>query len=158
MMLQQKLIAALKEKHLTLALVESVTAGYVCYLVTTVAGASAVFKGGLVAYSLDAKHNFFKIGRQHLKKTQAVSADIALILAKKIRRLMKADIGGSVVGFAGPTAKKAIAVGTIYYAVATAKGAVVKKDIIEGGRDAVRKKASRLLIDLLYRQTSDMKI
>jgi nicotinamide-nucleotide amidase len=145
----KKLISTLKKKSLTLALAESVTAGYASYLVTTVPGASAVFKGGLVAYSLDTKHKFFGMSPQHLKKTQGVSTDTALILAKKIRRLMKADIGGSVVGFAGPEAKKGVGVGTIHMAVATAKGNTLKKYIIKGSRDKVRKKAAALLISLI---------
>jgi len=145
----RQIISRLRQKRLTIALAESITAGYASYLLTMVPGASAVFKGSLVAYSMGAKQTFFGIAPQLLRKTQGVSAEIALILAKKIRKLLKADIGGSVVGFAGPSARKGTKPGTIYAAVATAKCTVVKKYTLQGSRDAVRKKAAKLLIGLI---------
>lgn len=153
---QQKLITTLKKKHLSLALVESATAGYASYLVTTVAGASVVFKGGLIVYSLDAKSKFFGIKRRHLERTQGVSSDIALTLARKIRLIMKADIAGSVVGFAGPKAKKEIPVGTIYIGIASARKSLVKKYIISGSRNVVRKKAAKLLISLINERLANI--
>jgi len=113
----KKLIATLKKDKLSLALAESVSAGYASFCLTKVPGSSKVFKGGLVVYSLDTKNILFKIPQSTLKKTQGVSKDIALKLAEKVKKKLKADIGAAVVGFAGPSTKKGVKVGTSFIAV-----------------------------------------
>ena len=51
----RRLIAELSERGLTAATCESLTAGLVSAIITTVPGASAVFRGGLVTYASDLK-------------------------------------------------------------------------------------------------------
>lgn len=146
----KKLIAILKKKKLSVALAESCSGGYASYLLTKLSGSSKVFKGGIIVYTLEAKNKFFKIPFKSLKKTQGVSKDIALVLAKKVRQKLNADIGGSLVGFAGPKTKKGIKVGTVLMSVADKKGILIKKVVIKGSRDRVRKNASKMLINLIY--------
>jgi PncC family amidohydrolase len=144
------LISLLKKKRLTVAAAESVSGGWLSYLLTKIPGSSKIFKGGIVAYSLWAKHRFFKIPTPLLKKSQGVSREVALLLAKRVRKLFCADIGVSLVGFAGPEAQKGIRVGTVFMGIAYKKAVTVKKAVIKGARDKVRKKSSRALIGLLY--------
>jgi len=155
----RKLIVTLKEKGKTLALAESCSGGYASYLLTKIPGASKVFKGAVVVYSLDTKNKLFKIPFSLLKKTQGVSKEIALKLAIRVRKKLNADIGASIVGFAspersrraGPETKKGIKVGTIFIAYSSKNKEEVKKIIIKGSRDSVRKKASAHLINLIYK-------
>jgi nicotinamide-nucleotide amidase len=146
----EKLIKILRERNLSISCAESVSGGYLAYLLTKIPGSSQVFKGGLILYSLEAKHKIFKIPLALLKKTQGVSKEVAILLAKKVRALLKTDIGVSIVGFAGPQTKKGIKVGGVFMAVADKNGTVVKKITIKGKRDRVRKVASLALIDFLY--------
>lgn len=148
----KKLIVTLKEKGKTLALAESCSGGYASYLLTKIPGASLVFKGAVVVYSLDTKNKLFKIPFSLLKKTQGVSKEIALKLAVRVRKKLNADIGASIVGFAGPKTKKGIKVGTTFIAFSSKNTKETKKIIIKGSRDIVRKKASRLLIDFIYQK------
>lgn len=164
----KKLIVTLKEKGKTLALAESCSGGYASYLLTKVPGASEVFKGAVVVYSPEVKNKLFKIPSSLLKKTQGVSKEIALKLAIRVRKKLNADIGASIVGFAGPTTtlrtsteqsrsagpgtKKGIKVGTTFIAYSSKNKKEVKKIIIKGNRDSVRKKASILLIDFIYQK------
>lgn len=148
----EDLTGLLKTKKLTIAAAESCSGGYLSYLLTKVPGSSKAFKGSIVVYSLEAKNNFFKIPLPLLKKTQGVSEEIAVLLAKGARKSFKVDIGLSLVGFAGPEAMKDTKNGTVFFAVADKNGTVVKKAIIKGSRDYVRKKASLAVIDLLYQQ------
>lgn len=144
-----KLIALLKKKKMTIAVAESCSGGYLSYLLTKIPGSSQAFKGGFIPYSLEAKNKFFKIPLSLLKETQGVSKEIAILLAKKVRGLLKTDIGASLVGFAGPETKRGIKIGTVYIAVTDKTKTIVRKVTLKGNRDTVRKKASLLLIDLL---------
>lgn len=152
MIILNSLIKLLKRKKFSLAVAESVSGGYLAYLLTKTPGASSVFKGALIPYSLEAKNKFFKISPSLLKKTQGVSGEIALHLAKGVRKLFNADIGASLVGFAGPKAKKGVRVGTVFMGVADKKDIEVNKIVFKGTRDEVRKKASNLLIKLIYKK------
>lgn len=148
----RRLIHTLQKNKLTIAVAESCTGGYLSYILTKIPGSSKVFKGGIVAYSLKIKNKFFSIPFSLLKTTQGVSKEIALILAKRVRKLFSADIGASIVGFAGPKTKKGTKVGTVFMSVADKRGKEVKKIIIKGNRDVVRKKASYLLVKLIYKR------
>ena len=145
----ERLIKSLRKERLSLALAESCSSGYASYLLTKTPGASKVFKGTIIVYSLYSKNKFFHIPYSLLEKKQGVSGRIALTLAKKVKDIFKTDIGAAIVGFAGPKAQKGVKVGTTFLAVSAKKDTVIKK-IIKGSRDQVRKKASHLLLDLIY--------
>lgn len=145
----KKLIKKLIKNKLSLAVAESASGGYTSYLLTKTPGSSKVFKGGLVVYSLEAKNKLLGLPIKNLKKTQGVSKSVALALAKGIRKKLNADIGASLVGFAGPDSPKGIKPGTFFIAVSFKKTRS-KKIFIQGTRDQVRKKASQLLIRLIY--------
>jgi PncC family amidohydrolase len=147
----KKLIVALEKNKQTLALAESCSGGYASFLLTKTPGASKVFKGAVVTYSLDTKNRFFKIPAALLKKTGGVSRKVALKLAVGVRKKFNAAIGASLVGFAGPGSSKGVKTGTIFIAVCTKGKKETKKMIIEGGRDKVRKEASLCLINLIYK-------
>ncbi|MCM8824079.1 MAG: CinA family protein, partial [Candidatus Omnitrophica bacterium] len=142
MKLLQKIIHILKERKLTISLAESCTGGYTSYLLTKIPGSSAVFKGSVVVYSMEAKKIFLGIPHSLLKNTPGVSKDVCIMLAKNIRNILSTDLGASIVGFAGPTSKKGVPVGTIFISIADKNSADVKKLIIKGDRDKIRKKAS----------------
>ena len=146
----KKVIHTLQKRKLTIAAAESCTGGYLSYLLTKIPGSSKVFKGSIIAYSLESKNKFFKISSSLLKRTQGVSEEISLILAKKVKKIFRTSIGISVVGFAGPKTKKGIKVGTIFMSIADKKGTETKKLIIKGNRDTIRKKASQYLIKLIH--------
>ena len=148
----KSLIATLKKHNLTLAAAESCSAGYLSYLLTKTPGSSKVFKGGIVAYSLTAKAKFFKIPYSTLKKTQGVSKEVALSLAKGIRKLFNTDLGISIVGFAGPETKKGVKPGTVFIGLSDKNNVMSKKYIIKGSRDRVRKKVSEKAIELIFKK------
>lgn len=148
----ENLIRLLKAKKITIAAAESCSGGYLSYLLTKLPGSSKIFKGSIVVYSLEAKNKFFKIPFSLLKKTQGVSKEIAALLARGVKKSFEVDIGLSIVGFAGPGTKQVVKQGTVFFAVADKNGVIVKKAIIKGSRDYIRKQASFLVIDLLYKR------
>jgi nicotinamide-nucleotide amidase len=149
-MLATKVFKILKNKKLTVAAVESMTAGYLSYLLTKTPGSSNTFKGSFVVYSLDSKNRLFKLPEKLLKKTQGVSKEIAAHLAEKIRKKLKSNIGISIVGFADAGAKKRKKAGTVFIAISNKKEIFVTNVIIDGTRDKVRKKAAKFATEFLY--------
>ena len=152
--MEKSLINTLKKKKLTIAAAESCSAGYLSYLLTKTPGSSKVFKGGLITYSLASKNKFFKIPSPLLAKADGVSEKISSILAQKVKKVFSTDLGVSIVGFAGPKAKKGIKKGTVFVSIADKKDVLTVQAIIKGNRDVVRKKVSRLLIALLHKKIS----
>jgi nicotinamide-nucleotide amidase len=148
----KSLIFYLKVKKLTIAAVESVSGGYLSYLLTKIPGSSKVFQGGFVAYSLQSKNKLLRIPNQLLNKTQGVSENVSILLAKRTKQLFKTDLAVSLVGFASAPAQKGVKVGTVFMAVADRYGVISKKILIKGSRDCVRKQASLMAIDLLCKR------
>lgn len=151
MNLENKIFKILKNKNLTLATAESETAGYLSYLLTKTPGSSTTFKGSFIVYALEAKNKLFKIPPALLKKTQGVSPEIAAYLADSVRKKLNSDIGISIVGFAGPTTRKKIKIGTTFLAISDKEGIIVTNAIINGTRDKVRKETAKLAAEILYK-------
>jgi nicotinamide-nucleotide amidase len=92
----------LGERGLTLATAESCTGGLVSARLTDVPGASAVFVGGVVAYSNDVKAAELGVPEEVLREHGAVSAETAAAMARGARMRLGADVAVSVTGVAGP--------------------------------------------------------
>jgi PncC family amidohydrolase len=154
---QGELIELLAKRKLTVSLAESATAGYASYLLTKIPGSSKVFRGGLIVYSLSAKHTLLGLSTKLLMKTDGVSGSIAAKLSSGVRKLLKTDIGAAIVGFAGPGCGKETKPGTFFIAVSDKKETVSGKLALSGSRDAVRKQASIRLLELIYKQVTNAK-
>ncbi|MCF0217993.1 MAG: CinA family protein [Malacoplasma sp.] len=96
------IINELRKANLTLGIAESVTGGMIASTFVDVAGASKVFKGGIVAYTDFAKSKLLGVSTDVLEKYSAYSANVAREMAKGIRNRLGTDISISVTGFAGP--------------------------------------------------------
>ncbi|WP_317951128.1 competence/damage-inducible protein A, partial [Rossellomorea marisflavi] len=88
----------LKEKGLTLAAAESLTAGLFQSSLASIAGASSVLEGGVVCYQDSVKRNVLNVREETLKNHGAVSRECAIELAANVRTLFKSDIGISFTG------------------------------------------------------------
>ena len=100
--IEERVVALLKEKKLTIATAESCTAGYISKRITDISGASSIFGFGAVTYSNEIKHKILGVSNETLEKYGAVSEQTAREMAAGIRRVSGADIGISVTGIAGP--------------------------------------------------------
>ena len=120
----------------TIACAESCTGGNIAHIITSIAGSSAYFLGGIVAYSNEVKKSVLGVHAQDLEKYGAVSETVALQMAQGARRLTGADYAVSTTGIAGPdggTPEKPV--GTIWMAVAGPQGAKAKKVVISHTRE-----------------------
>ena len=109
----------LTERGLTLATAESCTGGNIARLLTAQAGASAYFKGGVVAYSNEVKESVLGVKHSTLEAHGAVSEATVREMAEGVRTRLGADLAIATTGVAGPDGgTKEKPVGTVWIAVA----------------------------------------
>jgi nicotinamide-nucleotide amidase len=145
-------VHALKERGETLAVVESLTGGLLASRIVEVAGASAVFRGGLVVYATDLKTALAGVPRDLLDERGAVDPEVAVRLAAGGRERCGADWGLATTGVAGPEPQDGKPVGLVYVAADGPYGPVVEKLDLDGGREAIRERAVGAALRLLAGQ------
>jgi PncC family amidohydrolase len=140
-----ELVRRLAELGKTAAAAESCTAGLAADLIAQVPGASGVFWGSFVTYSVDAKARMLDVDRALIQKSGAVSRETALAMAEGALAKSGADYALSVTGLAGPEGDgSGLPVGTVWIATASAEGerrASVFR--FSGSRNEVRAAAAR---------------
>lgn len=118
-----RLVRRLKEGNHTLTLAESCTGGLLASTLTDIAGASTWFKKSWVTYANEAKVNELGVDPEELASKGAVSAQVAIMMAKGALERAEANFAISVTGIAGPTnegSKKPV--GTVYVGIASHTG------------------------------------
>ncbi|MDX5437259.1 MAG: competence/damage-inducible protein A, partial [Pontibacter sp.] len=117
----------LKERGLTIAAAESCTGGFLAHKLTSVAGSSAWFIGGVVAYHNEVKIQELDIKPETLQQHGAVSEATVRAMAENVRLKFDTDVGVATSGIAGPdggTPDKPV--GTIWIAYADKDRTVAK--------------------------------
>jgi PncC family amidohydrolase len=127
----------------TLASAESCTGGLLGKLLTDRPGASKFYRGGVIAYHNDAKIVLLGVPKKVLGRYGAVSAETAQCMAVGVREKLKATIGISITGIAGPSGgSRSKPVGLVFIALATKDRAWSKRFLFKGKRADIRKKAA----------------
>jgi nicotinamide-nucleotide amidase len=141
-----------REQGLTLAAAESCTGGLIAARLTGIAGASEVFRGGVVAYSDELKRAQLGVPEQLLEEHGAVSAQAAEAMAEGARRALGADIAVAVTGIAGPGgATPGKPVGLVFVHAARDGGSTALQLDLPGDRADVRSRATVVALHLLRR-------
>ncbi|HET9951541.1 MAG TPA: competence/damage-inducible protein A [Candidatus Eisenbacteria bacterium] len=144
--------AALQERGLTLAVAESFTAGALGAAITSVAGSSRYFLGGVTAYSNRAKQDFLNVEASTLERVGAVSPEVAEEMALGARSRFGADLALSSTGIAGPDGGSAEKpVGLCYLGIASAEGVRSLRFVLGGNRHEITTRATAYALDLLRR-------
>ena len=134
----------------TLATAESLTGGGIGAALTAVSGSSAVYKGGVISYTDEIKHNVLGVRQELLDRYGAVSAWVAGEMVSGVRKLLKTDIAVSVTGLAGPGGDEyGNPVGTVYIGYEDHQRSVVRHFRFEGDREAVRSQTIDAALDLI---------
>lgn len=142
MTVAEKLVALLKARGLTAATAESCTGGGVGSAITSVAGSSAVFAGGVISYSNEVKENVLGVSHEDLIGVGAVSSEVAAQMAEGARKLLGVDLAVSLTGIAGPDGgSEEKPVGLVWFGLSTKDGVRTEKAIFRGDRARVREQA-----------------
>ncbi|WP_307864620.1 CinA family protein [Allobranchiibius sp. CTAmp26] len=149
------IVAALRAEDATVAVAESLTGGLVVARLVQVPGASAVVRGGVVAYATDLKHSVLGVDGGLLAAGGAVQAQVAEQMATGVRRVLGSTYGLGTTGVAGPTEQDGQPVGRAFVAVAAPRGVRVQQLDLPGGREAVREACTVAVLQLLAAQLAD---
>ncbi len=152
--LEQVVARELKKQKMTISLAESCTGGRISKKITAIAGASAFFKGSVVAYHDRAKHDLIEVQKDILRDKGAVSKECALAMARGVKKKMNTRLGISVTGIAGPSGgTKEKPVGLVYISISGPKEEKVWKHLFTGDRDQIQSKATKKTLEYLWRWT-----
>jgi nicotinamide-nucleotide amidase len=137
----------LRARGLSLGLAESVTGGLVAARITSVPGASEVFRGSVVSYASEVKYDLLGV-----PEGPVVTAEAAAEMAVGARRSLGADIGLALTGVAGPDEQEGQPVGTLHVGIASDDGVTTASLRLPGTRDQMRQFSVISSLDLLRRQ------
>jgi nicotinamide-nucleotide amidase len=138
--------AQLLERGLTLAVAESLTGGLIASRLVGVAGASHWFRGGVVSYASEVKFDLLKV-----PVGPVVSGDAAEAMAIGVRTLLKADVGLSVTGVAGPEEQDGQPAGTVFVGLSLGESLQHAALRLPGDRPRVRAYSAISSLDVLRR-------
>ena len=118
-----RLIAELTRLGMTIAVAESLTGGLVVAELVSVPGASAVVRGGVVAYATELKSTLLGVDAELLAARSPVDPEVARQMAEGVRRRLgsdgrPADIGLATTGVAGPEGQAGHPVGEVWLGLA----------------------------------------
>lgn len=137
--LVERTMRRLLERELTVATAESCTGGMIGEMLTRLPGSSRAFVGGAITYSNAEKVRQLGVAQATLDAHGAVSEEVVREMALGARARFGTDLAVSVSGVAGPdggTPEKPV--GTVWLALASARGVSTKKLAWPGARDMVR--------------------
>lgn len=108
--------ALLRRQNLTVATMESCSGGLLGSTITDSPGSSAYYRGGIVAYSADAKVSS-GVDPEIIEQHGTVAVETAIAMASAVRRQLGADVGLATTGVAGPDPVEGKPVGTLHVAM-----------------------------------------
>ncbi|MCE9619043.1 MAG: CinA family nicotinamide mononucleotide deamidase-related protein [Planctomycetes bacterium] len=133
-----------------LSLAESCTGGLTAGLVTAESGSSEWFAGGAVTYANSAKIDLLQVPGDMLAEHGAVSAEVALAMARGCAGLLKTEWAASITGIAGPTGGSAAKpVGDVFIAISGPRFEAVKHFRFPGDRASIRDRSAKSALALL---------
>jgi nicotinamide-nucleotide amidase len=145
-------IATATKLGLTVGCAESLTGGLVAADIVSIPGASAVFRGSIVAYDSMLKNDLLGVDASTLASTGAVTAEVASAMAEGALTRLGVDVAVATTGVAGPDPDPVSgeAPGAVFIAVAGGGlGTLVREMSLEGNRDEIRQRATRAALQAL---------
>ncbi len=150
MSLEQEIGDLLRQKGLTLGVVESATGGLISHRITNVPGSSDYYKGSVTAYSNEVKSGVVGVGEDTLLQYGAVSPQVAEEMAEGGKMLLGADICIADTGIAGPagaTAEKPV--GLFYLGLSHGERSYSRKHQFRGNREQNKQNATEAALGWL---------
>lgn len=147
---------SLRERKKTIALAESCTGGLVGHLITQVPGSSDYLKGGVIAYSNEAKEEILGVSKETLGQYGAVSELTAIEMAEGARELFAAHYALAVTGIAGPSSDGSEKpVGLTWLAISSREATQTEVHHWQGSRTENKQKSAEAALRLLLQVLGD---
>ena len=150
--LEQTCLNLLRQADKTLATAESCTGGYIAKRMTDLPGSSAVFVGGVVAYTVPVKEQLLGVPAGLIERCGVVSVEVAAAMAEGVRARLGSSFGIGVTGLAGPDGDGSNRpVGLVHVALSNGANTWVRAIQQTGERERVRYIAGHHAFDMLRR-------
>jgi len=150
MSLEQEIGNLLRQKGLTLGVVESASGGLISHRITNVPGSSDYYKGSITAYSNEVKIKVAGVREDTINRYGAVSPQVAEEMAQGGRKTLAADICLADTGIAGPGgATPGKPVGLFYIGLSHRAGTYSRKHIFHGDREQNKQSAAEAALSWL---------
>ncbi|MBU0961553.1 MAG: CinA family nicotinamide mononucleotide deamidase-related protein [Proteobacteria bacterium] len=142
----------LQQQGQQLTVAESCTGGLISHLLTSVAGSSSYYLGGVVSYANSMKTSLLGVPDSLLQEYGAVSREAAGAMAAGMRKRSAAHIALSVTGIAGPDGgSQEKPVGTVFVGIATGEAVQTHRFLFSGTRYEIQRLTAQTALDLLRR-------
>lgn len=133
----------------SVATAESLTGGIIGAMITSVPGASEIYRGGVVAYTREVKTAVLGVPAEVVAGAGVVSAACAEAMAEGARDLLQTRWAISTTGVAGPGDEDGVPAGTVWIGITGPGGTEARKLTFVGDRDQVRQAAAREALQML---------
>lgn len=139
----------------TFSVAESCTGGRIASEITSYAGVSTTFIGGVIPYGTVMKTKILGVPKKLIDKYNVVSTEVAESMAVKCCELFNTDYAISTTGIAGPTKGDGKdEVGTVCIAIASPKGVISEKFQFGKDRFRVIEKTANKAFEMLRKEIS----
>jgi len=150
MSLEEEIGVLLRQKGLTLGIVESATGGLISHRITNIAGSSDYHKGSVTAYSNQVKIGVVGVREDTLNQYGAVSPEVAEEMAQGGRKTLSADICIADTGIAGPGGASAgKGVGLFYIGLSHGERTFSREHNFKGDREQNKQSAAEAALQWL---------
>jgi len=150
MSLEEEAGNLLRQKGLTLGVVESASGGLISHRITNVPGSSDYYKGSVTAYSNEVKIRVVGVREATINRYGAVSAEVAEEMARGGRRILATDICLADTGIAGPSgATPEKPVGLFFIGLSHGERTYSRKHNFHGDREQNKQSAAEAALSWL---------
>ena len=150
MLLQEDLCKICMDQGVRIAVAESCTSGIIASKITSIAGSSSYFKGGIIAYQNEIKTKLLGVSEDLINKKTEVSAEVVSQMAQAVKKSFFSDYSIATSGYAGPTGGTLNnPIGTVFIAITDLINTEVNRFVFEGSRASIVNQASEKSLELL---------
>ena len=156
--LEPEIGSLIRQKGLTLGIVESATGGLISHLITNVPGSSDYYKGSVTAYSNEVKIQVVGVKEDTINKYGAVSHQVVEEMAQGGRKILAADICLADTGIVGPSGSTpGKPVGLFYIGLSNQAETYSQKHHFQGNREQNKHRAAQAALTWLEKYLSSLK-
>lgn len=153
--LSARVVEYMITKGRTLSAAESCTGGMLSEKITSVPGASRIYKGGVCSYHSEIKESVLGVSPETIRHCTVYSAETASEMSLGVMKLMRTDCSVGITGLAGPdggTEEKPV--GTVFVSARCGEKEIVKdlklyKEYEEMDRELIRKASAAAALEML---------
>ncbi|GAB3922099.1 hypothetical protein GCM10028827_06450 [Mucilaginibacter myungsuensis] len=161
-MAEEKILTCSKflaNNGLTIAFVESATAGWLCSEFALAPESGQVLKGGIVCYDAQLKEDLLQVPHELIKTFTPESQEVTDELARRLGTLIPSDIQVAVTGLTGPggseTADKPV--GTMFISAMIEGRLISYRQVFEGPCEEIIHQTVNAAAEIITNEVSNIR-